>query len=332
MAAHIHIIGLGLIGGSLARDLRQKKLCARLTAVSHSPSTIEYALSNKLVDEGSTERLAFANEADIIVLCTPLSLYPEFFAALHAVIKPDAILTDVGSVKTCVELQAKQHLSGKQQSLCVPAHPIAGSEKSGVRASEPGLFEKKRVIITPTETTQKKAYQAVADMWQGVGAKIDSMPASTHDIIYAHVSHLPQLLAFAYRIAFSPEKKDITGPFARFYRIAQSPSAMWCDIFTCNQEALMQAVVMFIKSLQQIVPGMHAKIPLPTLIALALKDIGKDYAGYSGSGFADVTSVATESDYPCQHAIEDLPIFLITLDSLCQALVAGKIASLLPQE
>lgn len=238
------IIGTGLIGGSLALALKAAQFCKSITGAGRTEATLKQATELAVIDRYNIDMAAAVAEADIIVVCTPLSAMPEVFKTIAPALKPTAIVTDAGSAKQGVIEHAKQIL-GEHYSNFVAGHPIAGTEQSGVAASFEALFQQRRVILTPTEDTSVSAIETVTAMWQAAGAQVENMEAAHHDKILAGTSHLPHLLAFG--LVDCLNKLDdvdeifrfAAGGFRDFTRIASSDPVMWRDICMSNREEIL---------------------------------------------------------------------------------------------
>jgi 3-phosphoshikimate 1-carboxyvinyltransferase len=254
----VAFIGLGLIGSSLARVLRAKGLVRRIVASTRSQSTLDQALTLGVIDAGFASPVDAVIDADLIVLAMPVGATEAVLRAIKDSIKPDAIITDVGSTKGNV-LQAAINVFGSNlPSGFVPAHPIAGAEKSGVMAGKVDLFRHHKVIVTPLESTSEVALNKITQMWKAAGADVLSMTVADHDEILAHTSHLPHLLAFnlVEQLASRSDNLDIfrfaAGGFRDFTRIAASDPQMWHDIFLANKKAILAAIDGFSSQLQQL--------------------------------------------------------------------------------
>lgn len=246
---NITIIGLGLIGGSIATDIKNAKL-GKVTAYDTKAFTLKYALSHNLIDHCADN----IKKADIIIIAVPI----RNFAAALKEIKPhltsNQIITDVSSVKGSIITTAKKIL-GKNISQFVPGHPIAGSEKSGIKSAKPNLFTNHYTILTPLGNTNPKAIKKISALWKKLGAKVDIMDAKQHDKILAATSHLPHIIAYAYMNIFSAKKEIIkysAGSFKDFSRIANSNPALWADIFQANKKALLTEINKFKKQLEKL--------------------------------------------------------------------------------
>jgi prephenate dehydrogenase len=237
------IFGVGLIGGSVALALRQAGQTGRIVGVGRSGESLEQAVQLGVIDEAATPADA-VRDADLVLLATPVGNFPAIMQAIAPHLPATAVVTDAGSTKGDVVAAARAHM-GARLSRFVPAHPIAGAEKSGVAAARPGLFQDKDVVLTPLPETAEDAVTRADALWQACGARISHMSTELHDEIFAAVSHLPHLLAFALvaNIARRENAKQLfsfaAGGFRDFSRIAGSSPEMWRDISLANRDALM---------------------------------------------------------------------------------------------
>ena len=258
----IAIIGVGLIGGSLALALRKNVAVKEISGCSRTQDTVFKALGLGIMDEGSTDIEEVVKGAEIIVLCTPLGTYGALAKEISRHMDEGAILTDAGSVKGLPSEDAINNLSKEQASLFVPAHPIAGTENSGPDAAFSELFEGKNVIITPLKNTDKAAIEKVKTMWQKAGANVTELDIKSHDFIYAHVSHNIQFLSSAFALAIANHEgilSDSDINFKKFIRLFGSDPVMWRDIFLENTENLKKAVELFKENITSLVENIDAK-------------------------------------------------------------------------
>jgi len=246
----LSIIGMGLIGGSLARALRRAGACGEIVGCGRNRSNLQKAVELGVIDSYETVPANAVNKADMVIIAVPLGSMAAMFAAIRDALSPDAVISDVGSAKASVVEDARQHL-GEHFRRFVPAHPIAGTEKSGVAASFAELFEKRRVIITPLSETDSAAYAKVSTMWEQTGADVVSMSVEHHDKVLAATSHLPHLLAYSLvdTLAKMETNTEIfrfaAGGFRDFTRIASSNPRMWRDICLANQKAILEMLAHF---------------------------------------------------------------------------------------
>jgi len=245
-ASTLLIVGLGMIGGSLAAALKTNGFRGRILACDPDADEIATGLEMGLIDEGGSELAPLVAKSDLIVLAVPVLAMGQVFAQLVPLVG-ERILTDVGSTKRRVCDVAREAF-GYLPANFVPGHPIAGSEKSGVAAANPELYRHHKVILTPEAGTASSAVAAVRALWQRCGAEVLEMPVDRHDQVLARTSHLPHLLAFSLvdTLARQDERLDIfryaAGGFRDFTRIAGSDPVMWRDIFTANRGALLAAL------------------------------------------------------------------------------------------
>ena len=254
---NIAICGLGLIGGSLARDIRRLGLAGSITGFGRSAERLEKAAGMGLIDSWHTDFSEGIPAADLIVIGTPVRLIPQQIMALLPYAKQGAIITDVGSVKTAILEQVEGSMPPGVHF--VGGHPIAGTEDSGFEASFPGLFEKRSCVLTPTASTDPAALDEVERLWRAVGATVVRMDSHTHDLIFAGVSHLPHMVAFSLVNAVSDMEKNpqqilqySAGGFRDFTRIAASDPVMWRDIALMNKKHIMDAIGFFEQSLGEL--------------------------------------------------------------------------------
>ena len=235
------IIGVGLIGGSLALALRKNNAVSRVLGVGRSRANLDEALRLGIIDE--VVSLEEAAHADVIFIATPVAQMPTVLAGLAPHLGATSVITDGGSTKQDVVAAARTAL-GEKFSRFVPAHPIAGTEKTGAAAAFATLFEKRKVVICAETETLPDARKRVADMWRATGADLHEMTAAEHDDVFAAVSHLPHLLAFALVDILSgmPHADQYfnyaASGFRDFTRIAAGSPEMWRDISVANRSAL----------------------------------------------------------------------------------------------
>ncbi len=241
------IIGVGLIGGSLARALKKSTSNIHITAYSRNEANLDLAKKLGVIDAYELELAKAVAAAEMIVLATPVGSYEALLPQLHRHAPANAILTDAGSTKGSVVTLAKKQLDDRY-AFFVPAHPIAGTEQSGVGASIDDLFEGKKVILTPCAETDARATEVVTQMWQCCGAQVETLSAAAHDRILAATSHLPHVLAYALvnQLAAQDQNEEVfkfaAGGFKDFTRIASSDAVMWRDICLENRKEILQAI------------------------------------------------------------------------------------------
>ena len=242
----VALIGIGLIGSSLARVLRRDKLAGETVACARRQETLDAVVRLNLADQLTTDPAEAVRGADLVVIATPISTYAEIGRRIGPALRPGAIVTDVGSVKQAVIRDLAPSLPAGVHF--VPGHPVAGTEHSGPEAGFAELFEHRWCILTPTETTHPEALLRVEQLWQAAGMRVVSMPADHHDKVLAITSHVPHLIAYtivgtATDLEESLKSEVIkfsAGGFRDFTRIAASDPVMWRDVFLNNREAVLE--------------------------------------------------------------------------------------------
>ncbi|VAW49669.1 Prephenate and/or arogenate dehydrogenase (unknown specificity) [hydrothermal vent metagenome] len=245
LLSKVTIIGVGLIGGSFAKGLKEAGLADTVFGFGHNESTLKKAVELGVVDAYSTNMEEAVKDSDLIMLSVPLSVMKSVLQQMKPYLKKSAIITDAGSAK-CSVIDAVQSVFGCVPTHFVPGHPIAGKEKSGVEAADASLFVAHRVILTPSDDTDVNAISQVTHLWQALGANVESMSAEHHDDIFAATSHLPHLLAFSL-VDMLNEHEELgnvfpytAGGFRDFTRIASSDATMWRDISIENSTAIVK--------------------------------------------------------------------------------------------
>lgn len=255
-ARRVAIIGLGLIGGSLARALRAGADVEDIAGCVRKDSDVPLALELGLVDSVTTDVAEAVAGADVVVLAVSVSAMQPVLAQVAPALGSETIVTDVGSTKASVVAAARAALGESALARFVPGHPIAGTEHSGLRASVDGLFSDRRTILTPAAEADPAAVARIEHMWQAVGARVTMMTAAHHDEVLAATSHLPHVLAFALvdTLAAMEDRCEIfdyaAGGFADFSRIASSDPALWRSIVFANREAVLPALSAYIDKLE----------------------------------------------------------------------------------
>ena len=244
------IIGVGLIGGSLARALKKAGAVGEIVGAGRDVAHLEKAKALGVIDHFETDISLAVKGCDMVVIAVPLGAMQSVFEKIAPVITNDMIITDVGSAKGSV-VKAAQAAFKDIPATLIPGHPIAGTEKSGVEASFPELYENRRIIITPLETSSTTAISKVKSMWQACGADVVETTIEHHDEVLAATSHLPHMLAFSLvdTLAKMDAKNEIfdfaAGGFRDFTRIASSDPDMWHDICLANGDALVEMIKKF---------------------------------------------------------------------------------------
>ena len=241
MINKITIIGVGLIGGSLARALKEKNLAKVIFGYGRDQSRLEGAQKSNVIDDFSTSIKEAIVDAEIIVIATPVGTFQSILRKIQPIVSSNVIITDVGSTKTDIVNSVNDVLRAKS-SCFIPAHPIAGKEKSGFEVSDAKLFEGKKVIITPQENNLSGSIKTIEKMWKSVGAEVDYMSSESHDNLLGMTSHLPHMLAFSlvnYLVDQNPTASIYAGGgFKDFSRIASGDAVMWRDICLQNKDQI----------------------------------------------------------------------------------------------
>ncbi|AZR82110.1 prephenate dehydrogenase [Thiomicrospira sp. S5] len=242
---NITIIGVGLIGGSLAKALKKAGLVKNVTGYGTREESLQKSQQLGVVDQYTLSLQEAVQGADVVVLAVPLGAMEAVLKEMQPFLSEETLLTDVGSAKTSV-LNAVKAAFGRIPKRFVAGHPIAGKEKSGVEAACENLFVDHRVILTPTEDTDKDALAELTELWQATGACVSEMTPEFHDEVFAATSHLPHLLAFGL-VNLLNEHEELgnvfqytAGGFRDFTRIASSDAVMWRDIALTNRDAIVK--------------------------------------------------------------------------------------------
>jgi prephenate dehydrogenase len=251
----VAVIGVGLIGGSFALALKEAKACAHVVGAGRSAANLRRARELGVIDSIAPDAVAAAHNADLILLATPVAQFLRVFREVASVLGPRALVTDGGSTKRDVIAAARAAL-GRKISQFVPAHPIAGAEKSGAEAASAELFRDRRVILTPLPENSESTLKKVQEAWASCGARIARMDAEEHDAILGAVSHLPHVLAYALVHEFASREDGAqlfahaAGGFRDFTRIASSHPEMWRDICIANSDRILDELRRYRKKLE----------------------------------------------------------------------------------
>ncbi len=248
---------MGLIGGSVALALKKAGYVAHIVGVGRTEKSLQTALDLGAIDSAETNIGNALGAADLVLIAVPVAQTKTILQSIQPHLKANTVITDAGSTKGDVLAVAREVL-GAQFSQFVGGHPIAGAEKSGVTAASADLFVGKNVVLTPAPETNIHAVRRATELWVACGANVSEMPAETHDNIFAAVSHLPHLLAFALvdDIASRPNAEQLfsfaASGFRDFTRIAGSHPEMWRDISLANKTALLSEIAAFENELSQL--------------------------------------------------------------------------------
>ena len=259
----VAIVGLGLIGSSIARGVREALPEVKLSGYDADPVVRARARELTLADSISEDAAEAVAEADLVIFCVPVGAMEAAARAIAPGLKSDAIVSDVGSCKAPVLRALRKALPDAQ---IIPGHPIAGTEKSGPDAGFAALFHRRWCILTPEEGTDSQAVEQLAAFWHALGAKVEIMDAERHDLVLAVTSHLPHLIAFTI-VGTASHLEEVTegevikysaGGFRDFTRIAASDPTMWRDVFLANKEAVLEVLQHFQDDLDGLVKAIRS--------------------------------------------------------------------------
>lgn len=253
----VAIVGIGLIGSSLARVLKHNRLAETIVVYDKNPEYGKKAVEIGIADENAGSAVAAAAGADLVVLSTPVGAYGEISKEIMPVLKKGTIVTDVGSVKKYAIAEIEKYIPADSGIVYVPGHPVAGTEKSGPEAGFLELFEGRWCILTPGKFATPEAVEKISEMWRAAKMKIDTMTPEHHDKVMAAVSHLPHLIAFSIVGTVADlegyEQQEIikysASGFRDFTRIAGSDPTMWRDILLNNKETILELIQRFVEDL-----------------------------------------------------------------------------------
>jgi prephenate dehydrogenase len=251
------VIGVGLIGGSFGLALKAAGLCGRVVGAGRSAANMELAVARGAIDAFETTAAAAVRDADLVLVASPVAQFEKIFLEIGPVLGSDALIMDAGSTKRDVVAAARKGL-GSRIARFVPAHPIAGAENSGAGAASAELFRDRRLVLTPLEENSAQDVDTVAGLWGALGARVSRMTPEEHDAVFAAVSHLPHLLAYALVGEFAARADAAqlfgyaAGGFRDFTRIASSHPEMWRDICIANGDRLLRELSLYEKKLQEV--------------------------------------------------------------------------------
>ena len=252
--ARVTILGLGLIGSSIARGIRQHMPSVRVTGYDADPAVRETAVAIDLCDDVADSAGTSVIDADLVILCVPVGAMGAVAAELAADLPAEAIVSDVGSSKLSVIDAVREALPS---ATFIPAHPVAGTENSGPTAGFASLFHHRWCIVTPPEGSDPLAVERVSEFWRRLGANVEMMEPGHHDRVLAVTSHLPHLIAYTI-VGTASDLEEVTqsevikysaGGFRDFTRIAASDPTMWRDVFLNNREAVLDMLQRFTEDL-----------------------------------------------------------------------------------
>ena len=259
MFKRLCVIGTGLIGGSIARAAREQGLCEEIVAFGREKNLPNLQLARELgvIDRFYTDIGLALHNADLVIVATPVGSMRSIFEAIKPYWHPEALYSDAGSTKGSV-VEAVEAAFGHVPNNFVPAHPIAGAERSGVEAAQADLFRNRRLIITPLENTDAALVEKLSRFWQQIGSSVSLMSVEHHDTVLAATSHLPHILAFALvgLLGRKDEQRELfnyaAGGFKDFSRIASSDPTMWQDICLANKREIIPLIQQFKAELSHI--------------------------------------------------------------------------------
>ena len=255
----VAIIGLGLIGGSLAKAAKGENLFKKVVGIGRNEKNLKKGIDLGAIDSYTTHAAEGVSDVDLVVVATPPGVIVEIIKKVVRYIPDGCIITDVGSIKEEIVKGVERFIPDNDNIYFVGGHPIAGTENSGIEAADPFLFIGHKCVLTPTSRTNRNALERIKTMWEKVGCKVISMDMAKHDNIFAIVSHLPHVVAFSLInaiINIKDNKEDIlsysAGGLKDFTRIAASHPTMWKDIFLMNKENVLNSITHFQSSLEEI--------------------------------------------------------------------------------
>ena len=262
MMKKVCIIGIGLIGGSLAKAINKTHRSEIVFGFGRDKSRLEKALKSNVIDQYSTDIGEALDGANMVIIATPVGSYESILKEMKPHIAKDMIISDVGSTKVSV-IEAVKAVFDDNLYNFIPAHPIAGKEKSGFESSDADLFVNRKVIITPLENNSPESIKILAKMWEEVGAEVDFMTPQSHDDLLGMTSHLPHMLAFSlvnYLITQHPEASVYAaGGFKDFSRIASGDAIMWRDICLHNRDSIVEHIKGYQESLNTLVDAIDSQ-------------------------------------------------------------------------
>ncbi|TAN40641.1 MAG: prephenate dehydrogenase/arogenate dehydrogenase family protein [Nitrospirae bacterium] len=270
MFRKVAVLGVGLIGASFCLAMKQKKLCAAITGYGRDRENLQKAQQRGIIDEYASDPADACRDADLIMLSAPVGSFIDLVQRSSGSLKQGALVTDAGSVKGSLVKDIERLMPAGVSY--VGGHPIAGGEQSGIGAATSGLFDGAKCIITPTGATERASLDRIKQLWQDLGAVVLEMDPQTHDRIYAAVSHLPHLVAYAMMNTVADIDKtylEFSGQgFRDMTRIAGSSPELWRDISLMNRNNLIEMIEVFQRNLESISAHLRASDPASLEIQL----------------------------------------------------------------
>jgi prephenate dehydrogenase len=271
----VAILGPGLIGGSLALALTERGLTERLIIYARSPRALDEIRAAGLAAELTQNLSEAVREADIVILCVPIDTMAGLVREIRDVLKPTALVTDVGSVKGSVEREVAPLLANR--ALWIGSHPMAGSERAGFAASRADLFEGAAVILTPTKDTRSEAVRRAEQFWEALGGRVVRLSPEAHDDGVAQISHLPHLLAAALAGHVSDEALELAGGgFRDTTRVASGSPELWLEILLANAPKIAHHLDSLINDLQKLRSALETRGPTGKSQLLAMLKAAHD--------------------------------------------------------
>lgn len=251
MFNRITILGVGLLGASFALALKKNRLCGTITGYGRNRGNLQRAKEREIIDSFESDPAAACRDADLIMLSTPVGSFLELIKTIAPALKKGAVLSDVGSVKGKLVREIEKIMP--ENVHYIGGHPIAGSDRSGIDSANAELFRGAKYIVTPTENSDPAALEKIKDLWKSLGSDILTLSPGEHDRIFASISHLPHLVAYALVNTVADMDRsylDFSGKgFMDATRIASSSEELWNDICLLNRENLLEALAVFKKNL-----------------------------------------------------------------------------------
>jgi prephenate dehydrogenase len=254
--SRITIIGVGHIGGSLARALKRSGHVGEVYGVDRDQNTLEYALQEQMIDLGSSNPKDAVKNSDIVVIATYIRLIPKITKSIVSSLSSKTVVTDVGSIKARIVKEIEDFLP--ENIHFVGGHPIAGTERSGISSSDSEVFRGKKCVLTTTSKTHKESLDKVGKMWELAGAKVITMDPEYHDRVFASVSHLPHVVAYALvnSVASAGGEDDFLsfagGGLRDFTRISESSPELWSEILLANKKNVLESLRGFKREIEKI--------------------------------------------------------------------------------
>ena len=256
MFSNIYIYGLGMMGGSLAKSIKQKNLAKKIYGFDINHDNLIFAKKKKIIDDYDNN-FKYLENADLIIICAPVSKYKSIFKNISKNKKEGAIITDIGSTKVDIIKEYKKSFN-KNIGCFIGSHPLTGKESSSVQNSDPNLFNKSVILVTPEDETDKVLVKTISSFWKKLGCNTFVISPIQHDLVLSETSHLPHLVSFALvniiQNTTSIENiEDYTGGgFRDFARLAHSDSSMWKDICFSNKKNIINSINLLKKELDHI--------------------------------------------------------------------------------